>query len=863
MSNDLIDTSDTSETPTPNDIVPYTNYSRWMTDIASEIALLKLHQLAIPGSHNSGADRAGMIAIGKEWAANQDNTFPQQLAAGARYLDLRLYDSSYKKTIGNKFPTYKFIEIFEFKHGLSAGRRLEHLVRDVKNFVTANPGEIVILDFYKYDRGRNYAYDSLQRCLPYFTPIKGLLIPPSASDSNIYTIRSQHPGRSIILHLPHNNPNGNWKSEWIQREQIWQSFNRKWRDDATPENIESLVIDSMASPPTIPYWVLDASVYGVGGPMYLNKNHSIRIETFKEGHLNAKILQVDFIERPDTKISVTDNCIALNRRRARDNTKPSAPSNFNVIAKNETVVDGKFQNTLQFKWNPAIDDLGVREYHIYRNDAHFATTSHATYEHQNFALKNYTFKVKAIDNLDNHSDFSPAFDLVQDTIPPTIPGQIFVTRFASYSCIISWGHSIDAAGIQSYELYLNGTLKDIIPYRDSPYASVTYVDINLHQQNEVKIRAKDNNGFYSEYTTSTLYPNPVLSNPTHYIVGYDEVTEKYEIKVVWNVTEHAIFFPDLSYEADDTGQPYYPISGEGPSFSYQVSEGQYISHRCRMINSGEFDRGTPYDFYFSGIRPEPVTNLTITSRTQSGTSLSWTPSTSTNLKNYAISLNEEPPILVASAETTYVFQELPLNESYTVEMWAINIYGACSITESITIEPVDGTSPGAPRNFRFTPFTPNIDWDPPSGTVTGYKIVVTDSLGWSDHYTTDTTSLKPTLRALVSYHVRITAQNNAGESPPLTAYIPAIRPLAPGRPANFRYQQAPFFPVTLHWDKPTGNISWYKIMLRGPGGGEWDFQTPEPKLSTYLIPSARYEVRIIAHNDISGSPPLFAELTTL
>ncbi|MNN47496.1 Fibronectin type III domain protein [compost metagenome] len=147
--------------------------------------------------------------------------------------------------------------------------------------------------------------------------------------------------------------------------------------------------------------------------------------------------------------------------------------------------------------------------------------------------------------------------------------------------------------------------------------------------------------------------------------------------------------------------------------------------------------------------------------------------------------------------------------------------------------------------------------------MTGYKIVVTDSLGWSDHYTTDTTSLKPTLRALVSYHVRITAQNNAGESPPLTAYIPAIRPLAPGRPANFRYQQAPFFPVTLHWDKPTGNISWYKIMLRGPGGGEWDFQTPEPKLSTYLIPNARYEVRIIAHNDISGSPPLFAELTTL
>ena len=113
MYNDPIDSTATSQKELSDSIAPNANYSRWMTDMAADIAHLKIHQLAIPGAHNSGVDKDGKFNIGSHWAVCQLYSFSRQLAAGARYLDLRLVDASYKKDVGgSKIPRYKFIEIF-------------------------------------------------------------------------------------------------------------------------------------------------------------------------------------------------------------------------------------------------------------------------------------------------------------------------------------------------------------------------------------------------------------------------------------------------------------------------------------------------------------------------------------------------------------------------------------------------------------------------------------------------------------------------------------------------------------------------------------------------------------------------------
>lgn len=88
MSKKRIKTSVTPEAALSSDNSLQNNYSRWMTDMASAIARLKLHQLAIPGAHNSGVDNAGKLDVGKSWAACQSKSFPDQMDA----LYLRQHD---------------------------------------------------------------------------------------------------------------------------------------------------------------------------------------------------------------------------------------------------------------------------------------------------------------------------------------------------------------------------------------------------------------------------------------------------------------------------------------------------------------------------------------------------------------------------------------------------------------------------------------------------------------------------------------------------------------------------------------------------------------------------------------------------
>ncbi|MFU2326379.1 hypothetical protein [Pseudomonas sp. NFX98] len=200
MNNDLTAIPATSETDSSDPISPNTNYSRWMTDMAADIAHLKLHQLAIPGAHNSGVDMAGTWGLAELYGACQNNSFSHQLAAGARYLDLRLEDRSYRKQVGNFAPEYVFVEKLEFTHGNdsfwyenpSAGRTPADLVRSVKHFIESNPGEILILDVRQFKR---MWPDSAERALRHFEPIKDLLIPESASNLTIGDIRQQYPDR--------------------------------------------------------------------------------------------------------------------------------------------------------------------------------------------------------------------------------------------------------------------------------------------------------------------------------------------------------------------------------------------------------------------------------------------------------------------------------------------------------------------------------------------------------------------------------------------------------------------------------------------------------------------------------------------
>ncbi|VVP55980.1 hypothetical protein PS862_05724 [Pseudomonas fluorescens] len=707
MSNNSFDVTATSEKAVPENNTTNTNYRRWMTDMAADIAHLKLYQLAIPGAHNSGVDADGGFNIGAKWAICQYNDFASQLAAGARYLDLRLVDSSYKKDVGGKKPTYQFKEIFEFKHGIvGVGRRLQDLVSAVNDFSTSNPGEIVFIDFHHYDRG-NYSHNSLERCLPYFNSIKDRLIPSSASDLSIGEIRQKHPNCNIILCLSHNYPTPDspvpdkWPAGVVRRDQIWLPLKHEWTSDATEENVTSLVTQSTTSPPS-GYWVLSAAAGSP--PIDLRVDHPIRTEAFAPGRQNTNILMVDFINGNNARTSVVDRCIELSRARGKDKSSPTAPTNLIVVPKNETIVDGQAYNTLVFSWNPSADNLGVRNYEIYLDDVLFASSGSSPYEHQNFPLKNYAFTVKGVDISNNRSGSSNRFDLVQDIIHPTAPRNF---SYRSPKAYVIWSNSTDNAGMKGYEVYLNDQFLSFVTYQynNDPY---TYLpELSREEKHVIKVRAVDINDLFSEYGTFVIPVIPNLINRKIFITGYDEENEIYNACSKWEPDSEPTV--GLLYHFKIDGgfiYRYFFHPGEEIIFNFQARQGQTIQTQIWTIYSEYHLKGPEDIFIFDASRPEPISNLKFTNTAQAGTSISWTPSTSTNVINYAISINEESPILIPSSVNAYTFEPLSPGKEFLIEIWALNDVDVPSALEEITIEPIDFTPPASPERPFSVPSPP-------------------------------------------------------------------------------------------------------------------------------------------------------------
>ncbi|KAK9498981.1 hypothetical protein O3M35_003508 [Rhynocoris fuscipes] len=114
---------------------------RWMEDSKKIIRNLKIKEMFLPGTHDSGAFYLAYEPF-KETRLNkyvfaQDETVLEQLIHGARYLDFRI--GYYKGT-------------WWLNHGVFQVQPLEHVLDDVKEFLD-NTKEIVIIDIHAFPAG--------------------------------------------------------------------------------------------------------------------------------------------------------------------------------------------------------------------------------------------------------------------------------------------------------------------------------------------------------------------------------------------------------------------------------------------------------------------------------------------------------------------------------------------------------------------------------------------------------------------------------------------------------------------------------------------------------------------------------------
>ena len=112
--------------------------SEWMAMIDDSAPIT---DLAIPGSHDSGT--AGMISL----CETQDKDFAGQLAAGARYFDVRVRQKGNGDLV--------------FYHTLSSNNSYETFLSDISSFLEKNPSEFLILDYQHRDPSGDRDYDNL------------------------------------------------------------------------------------------------------------------------------------------------------------------------------------------------------------------------------------------------------------------------------------------------------------------------------------------------------------------------------------------------------------------------------------------------------------------------------------------------------------------------------------------------------------------------------------------------------------------------------------------------------------------------------------------------------------------------------
>ncbi|MNF60799.1 1-phosphatidylinositol phosphodiesterase precursor [compost metagenome] len=274
-------------------------HTSWMQSIYNTIKHLKLHELALPSAHNSGMDKGVAEPIGRHWAVCQDHIFSVQMNHGARVLDLRIVDNSYKKDVGgSKVPRYRFVEKITCQHGIQ-GRSLDRCVSSVRTFAEANRGEIIILDIHSYSPGRNLN-NAIQRCKNKLSTLANLLIPPTASALTLEEIRQTYPGKNVIIcwsqggywpTIQHR-----WSGNNITSESQLMAFIQRSRNESAKGALNSL----------------SATAYTVAnGPVRIKNGNSIWDEVFSPLQQSFNIINADFLQ--DT--GVVERCIALNNAR--------------------------------------------------------------------------------------------------------------------------------------------------------------------------------------------------------------------------------------------------------------------------------------------------------------------------------------------------------------------------------------------------------------------------------------------------------------------------------------------------------------------------------------------------------------------
>ncbi|MBO9551831.1 hypothetical protein [Pseudomonas sp.] len=188
------------------------NKQNWMASVP-ELGRLRVDQLILPGSHDSGMDKqADNIVLPQE--VTQDVSCIEQIRAGIRVLDLRVR--------ANREYTPDSTYRYKLYHLSTSGRTvLGDVVSELNRFYEdpANEREIIILDFHQFDHFSAQEHEWMLAMLDQHMGQR--IIPYDLHMLTLDQLWNDHPGRTVVI--AYNDQAGG--NHWNGVEQVWMGEN--------------------------------------------------------------------------------------------------------------------------------------------------------------------------------------------------------------------------------------------------------------------------------------------------------------------------------------------------------------------------------------------------------------------------------------------------------------------------------------------------------------------------------------------------------------------------------------------------------------------------------------------------------------
>ena len=138
---------------------------------------------------------------------------------------------------------------------------------------------------------------------------------------------------------------------------------------------------------------------------------------------------------------------------AADTQAPSVPAGLTA-----TTISA---SQINLTWTAATDNIGVKGYQVFLNNAVIGTTSGTSYQLTGLAAgTTYNFRVNAFDAANNYSGWTPTAVVakttaVADTSPPSVPTGLTGAAVSNTQINLTWTASTDNVGVKGYYVYLN------------------------------------------------------------------------------------------------------------------------------------------------------------------------------------------------------------------------------------------------------------------------------------------------------------------------------------------------------------------------------------------------------------------------